>query len=475
MEIGTPPQTYIALLVFVAFVPLSFFIGQRPKKPIDGAMLVFLLSIMFLPEHTRIDPPLIPAIEKHELGVGLALLTILIRESARIRRTRPFRGIELLMIPLILGAIFQVSANGAPVIWETNGDPIVLEGLTYYDGISNLMARTLTYWAPFYLGRVLVRSPEDLRRFVRNLVIAALVYSFFSMVEQIISPQLHRAIYGYHQHEFLQTRRMGGWRPMIFMSHGLVVAMFMLIGGSGAIVLSRVKERATRFSPRGLAIWQVLQVVLMKSTGALIFGIASLSVLAFTSARTQLRVALIFVAIIMAYPLSKVEGVFPAAAILSTAKSLTGEQRGESLGDRFRNDAMLVDRAKERMYFGWGGYKRSEVFNRWGQKETVPDATWVILMGHMGLVGLLPFFTIMCWPIIALWRTFRRIPTNQERLIASGVAMMIITYGFDLLLNSMQNGLPMLLPGALMGAVGYYRGGKKAQAQRMQKRVPVAV
>src|SRR5690349_3189313 len=42
-----------------------------------------------------------------------------------------------------------------------------------------------------------------------------------------LSPQLHVWLYGFHQHSFLQNERWGGYRPMVFMEHGLMVAMWM--------------------------------------------------------------------------------------------------------------------------------------------------------------------------------------------------------------------------------------------------------
>ena len=39
----------------------------------------------------------------------------------------------------------------------------------------------------------------------------------------LISPQLHFMTYGFYQHEFTQVVRMGGYRPMVFLQHGIAV------------------------------------------------------------------------------------------------------------------------------------------------------------------------------------------------------------------------------------------------------------
>src|SRR5437870_12226972 len=43
----------------------------------------------------------------------------------------------------------------------------------------------------------------------------------------ILNPQLHLWIYGFRQHSFAQQMRDGGYRPLVFMQHGLMVAMWM--------------------------------------------------------------------------------------------------------------------------------------------------------------------------------------------------------------------------------------------------------
>jgi type IV secretory pathway VirB3-like protein len=53
-----------------------------------------------------------------------------------------------------------------------------------------------------------------------------------------MSPQLHTWLYGIHQHDWMQALRSGGYRPTVFMQHGLMVGLWM---GAASIV--------------GLALW----------------------------------------------------------------------------------------------------------------------------------------------------------------------------------------------------------------------------
>ena len=69
--------------------------------------------------------------------------------------------------------------------------------------------------------------PTDCGPRPRRSSSAALIYAPLCLLELRLSPQLHRWVYGYHQHDFVQTMRDGGYRPMVFMEHGLMVSFWM--------------------------------------------------------------------------------------------------------------------------------------------------------------------------------------------------------------------------------------------------------
>ena len=65
------------------------------------------------------------------------------------------------------------------------------------------------------------------------------------MFEARLSPQLHSRLYGFTQHDFLQTVRGDyTYRPMVFMQHGLAVAMFL--GMATVVGVHAVVERHGR-------------------------------------------------------------------------------------------------------------------------------------------------------------------------------------------------------------------------------------
>jgi hypothetical protein len=466
----------LALLVFPFFAYWLF--NRFKKNPIEGAIWVFLSATLFLPERTKFDFPLVPPIGKHQLAAALALGMLWLRKPSLLRAVPPFRGVESLMLLFFLGAVLQVPANSEPVVWQAWPDDVVLLPLTYKDAISNIIDRALTYWLHFYLGRVVVQSSADLRVFLKTIVIGGFIYSFLSFIEQLMSPQLHIWIYGFHQHVFSQAKRMGGWRPTIFLVHGLNVALFMLTAANAAVTLARIKHKALKYAPRSLAIYQCIHVGLMKSTGAIIFGAATLPIAAVSSPRAQLKVCWALAAICAIYPASKVTDVFPREALQTFMNNNLPAERAESMETRFFNDEVLSSRGRERMWFGWGGFGRMEVFSPLGKQITIPDAQWIVLFGQMGLCGLITFFAVSLWPIFLASRSLGRFADPSDRVLVAGLAIMSITHTFDMLLNSMQNGLPMYLAGALLGLtealVRNSRGrpGPAAAARAVRRPVP---
>src|SRR4030095_5953929 len=99
--------------------------------------------------------------------------------------------------------------------------------LGLYDGVSAMIARGIQWGIPYFVGRVYFKTLPELRELGAWLFGAGVMYSLLCLYEIRMSPCLHKMLYGYHQHVFAETRRFGGWRPMVFMHHGLMLALWM--------------------------------------------------------------------------------------------------------------------------------------------------------------------------------------------------------------------------------------------------------
>src|SRR6202008_4639029 len=105
---------------------------------------------------------------------------------------------------------------------------IFLPGVRYYDAVSALLSQFI-FFIPFILARQFLRSAEANTLLLRALVIAGLAYTVPMLFEIRFSPPLHTWIYGYSPHDFIQQVRDGGFRPVVFIGHGLGVAFFALM------------------------------------------------------------------------------------------------------------------------------------------------------------------------------------------------------------------------------------------------------
>jgi hypothetical protein len=125
-------------------------------------------------------------------------------------------------------------------------------------------------------------------------------------------------------------------------------------------------------------------------------------------------------------------------------------ERAASLKFRFDNEDLLLEKALERPWFGWGGNARYRVINEQGIDVSVTDGAWIILLGAYGIVGFSARFALLLLPIIMALRQVGRM--NPERqVILAGIALMATIYTVDLLPNGLFNELPLFLSGVVAG------------------------
>ena len=107
----------------------------------------------------------------------------------------------------------------------------------------------MTWGAPYLLGRLYFSEPAALRDLALATVSAALAYVPFCLWEIRMSPQLHAIVYGLQPFGFGQAIRFGGYRPSVFMTHGLMLGMLGEREG-GTARLQEAVQRTERFRRR---------------------------------------------------------------------------------------------------------------------------------------------------------------------------------------------------------------------------------
>src|SRR5262249_29886497 len=147
----------------------------------------------------------------------------------------------------------------------------------------------------------------------------------------------------------------------------------------------------------------------------------------------QARVLAIVALIVITYPVSRALDWFPTKTLVELS-DLFSEDRAASLEFRFQNEDLLVARARERIWFGWGS---------WGRNNDVPadtpigrpvtDGYWIIALGQEGVVGFVGAFGLLLAPGLMAARRLLRAP--PEGTILATVAWIVIMNAVDLLPN----------------------------------------
>lgn len=430
------PTVYIAMFGWIPVV-VALFASLPPRRAAISAFIfawLFLPTVAFqvqgLPDYTKVSATC--------LGV---LLGTVMFDSRSLLTIRP-------------------SWADAPiVVWTLS--PIVtsyLNGLGIYDGLSVAFETGVMWGLPYLIGRVYLGDLAGLRALAVGIFVGGLVYAPLCLLEVRLSPQLNRWIYGYHVAGFMQTKRLGGWRPTVFMQHGLMVGMWMTAATLCGVWLWRGRMKTLGQFPMFVLVpFLVGSTILCKSLGAfgLLFG--GLCAL-FSSTILKTRWVMVALASIpLVYIGVRTTGAYDIHRLVPLA-AMIDENRAESLEARFSNEDLLIEKALQRRFFGWGGYNRSRI-EREEAGDSVPiDGMWIIALGQRGMVGALSITLLAVVPGLLI---LRRRPSAWAHPLFAGpaaLATLLLISAVDNLLNAMINPVFMLAAGGLVGAFATRKG-----------------
>jgi hypothetical protein len=443
---------FFAVVALVGML-LSAFVVLFARKPEDTVYLLVMAAVMFLPVDIGFKLPKVPRLDKDTLPYLMLFLTYFLRRTRWVGRSRLLRGVDFLIIVSMGAALLTMYNNPDPVFVTGYQVTKVLPGLTLNDGLAMAGEDLLRLGIPFMLGRVLVRSPREGHRLLLAFAVAGVVYSLFILWEVRMSPQLHAVMYGAspRKDDFSQTLRFGGYRPVVFMPHGLAVALFVCNTVLAAFVLARNRTRILGLPARPVAFYLFFILIACKSLATIIYAFFAVPLLAFTRARAQLRVAALIGMVVLLYPALRGSDLFPARQLVAAFASVSPD-RAESLEFRINNEDQLLDHARDRPYFGWGSYGRNIVYDKESGKEaTTFDGFWIIMFSMRGAVGSACAFLLLLVPVFQSMRKLRRIPDKKDQLLLAGLAVMVAVSVADLLPNGLFLTYPYFMAGSLMG------------------------
>ena len=266
-----------------------------------------------------------------------------------------------------------------------------------------------------------------------------------------MSPQLNLMVYGFFQHDFSQAVRFGGYRPFVFMPHGLWVAFFALMCLLASITVVRIGPAAVRHKQVLVMLYMIMIVLACRSAGVWVYALLLGPLVLIMPRRFQVTVAAVMAAIVITYPLLRGLHLVPIDDILAFALRLN-EERGQSLQFRITNEELLLAHAAERPFFGWGGYGRSLLHDPIsGHISIIADGGWIITLGVYGWAGYIAEFGLLSLPVFLIWRESRHLKGADLSPYACTMALILAANLFDMLPNDTLIPFTWLLAGALTG------------------------
>ncbi|EAM47811.1 O-antigen ligase domain-containing protein [Crocosphaera watsonii WH 8501] len=393
-----------AILVMLLWPGVVFFLFNRfPSQ--KAVVISFIVGWLFLPQKTGFILPGLPDYTRMSATCYSILIATVIFDFQRFRNYK-FSWIDL---PIIICSLSPFMAS-------------ISNNLGVYDGLASSLSQTVRYGFLYLLGRLYLGNFLGMKRLAMAIFVSGLIYMPLCLYEVIMSPQLHRMVYGFMgQRQFIQSIRLGGYRPTVFLFHGLSVGMWMmaatLIGWwfwqSGT--LKKVWNIPITFFVAALTV----TFILIKSTGAYIYLAYGLMVLFSTKWLRKKILLIILIVSISIYLFLGATGQVSGTKgdqFLDLLSSVISEQRLSSLEFRLDNEEILVEKALERPIFGWGGWGRNRVYDYNSAGELVnistTDSLWVIQYGINGALGLISIFATSLLPSLMFVVSKSRYPAR---------------------------------------------------------------
>ena len=426
------------------FIAGIFFTVKPAGK---AAILTILGGFLFLPAGVDVKIPMIPAFDKVSIPNVCALI------GCAVLATRPrLKPPSKRLLVYLLSLIYVVSPIATSAF---NNDPIfvggfVVPGVGNYDAISACLSQ-LIFFLPFLIGWRYIRDIENNEAVLRALVVAGVLYSLGVFFEARMSPVLAAWIYGYSPSSFITSLRYGGYRPSVFLDNGLVLSFFMMTTLLASLALGRAKKRIGTLPHPLVSVYLVAVLVFCKSAGALTYGVIAGSLVTLAKPQTQMKLSVVLVTIALIYPIMRAADIFPTRALVQVAQSISVE-RAESLEFRFNQEDLLLGKAMQRPFFGWGRYGRNRVFNEEsGRDLSVTDGQWIITLGTFGLVGFFAQFGLLAFPVFRASAAFKLAGSPREEVFLAALSLIVALTIVEQLPNASISPWSWLLTGMLLG------------------------
>ena len=404
-----------------------------------GIAWALVFGWLLLPSRVGVNFSGLPPFDEYvSIVVGTLGATCLF-ETRRLLAVRP----SLIDIPMVVWCAVPIASA-------------VTNGLGLYDGLSGAVQQGLIWGGPYLVGRVLFSTPVGMDTLARAIVLGAVFYVPLCLIEMRLSPQINVWVYGYRTNPFHTTNRLGGYRPQVFMTHGMVCGLFMMAAAVVAIWMTARKRFGLILGAPAWIVSGGLLVLslLCRSIGAMGLGLVVGGALGLL-VTTRWKIG--FLAIVIAIPtyvgVRAFDLWYPQQLI--DVVSHIDPNRARSLEGRLLPERELAERAMQKALFGWGiggGYRTTD---DWGDHATAVDPLWIIAFGRHGVVGLAALYGMLLVPV---WCAVRRVSADDLLGVGAGVAAIaavVLMSAMDTLANGFPSPVYLAGVGALAGIAAH--------------------
>lgn len=440
----------LALLLW-PLIGIVLFVMLGPSR---GLIWTVAAGYLLLPENFAFNVVGLPPYDK---TMALALSALLGLLVARGRKELPALRPGQVKLERVLFTTLILVFLATPILTVlTNGERIVftqavIPGLGFRDLVS-MTANNAAFLAIVLISVRLLSDEEMHRHLLLVIVLCAIAYSFLVLFERRMSPQLNQWIYGYFQHSWAQHIRGGGFRPIVFLRHGLWVGFFLFSAVMAAfILLKRDKIERPRLHFLLAGCWLLLVLFLSRNLGAFALSLVFVPALLFLGRRLQVGIAICVAIFFFTLPIARQANILPLEAMVSVTERISFD-RARSFEYRLENEDAYLERALEKPLAGWGIWGRWRVYDEAGQDISTSDGKWVSMLGERGWLGYLSFFGLLTFPVMLLGRAHRRSPLSTA---TAGIALIMAGNLIYLIPNSAFNPIGWMMVGALMGFILY--------------------
>jgi len=418
------------------FIPIVFYLFVR-FPPQRAVIISFILAWLFLPQ--AVYPiPILPPFSKVSSVCYSILVATLVYDMARFTCFKPGWLDVPMLIWCLCPIVTQITNGGSP--------------------ISPTFNQIISWGLPYLVGRLYLGSLDGLRQLAIGILAGGLAYIPFILIESAKGPILHQMVYGVSAFDdWSQALRAGGWRPVVFMQHGLMVGVWMMTATLIAVwfwqtgTLKKFQGR----SIKTIAIILIITFLLCRSTGAYSLFVFALIVL-FSAKWFRSSLPLLFIiGYIVFYLYIAAAGQFSSKEVMEVITPIFGEDRAGSVKFRFNMEEILGEKARQKFLLGWGDSGGNRVYDQGGRDISVTDSLWIITFGTYGTVGLVSLFSSLLLPVIAfsVFKYPARTWCNPKVAPAAALGVALTMYVFDCVLNAMTNPIFALIAGGISSLV----------------------